>query len=165
MAKGILGRKLGMTQIFDEEGRAVPVTVVEAGPCPVAMVRTKERDGYEAVQLAFGEVKERRLTKAVRGHFAGHGVKPARTLKEFRWGDGAPAEGDVVTCDVFKPGERVDVTGISRGKGFAGVVKRHHSHRGPMSHGSKYHRAVGSMGGSSFPSRVFKGKPMPGHMG
>lgn len=165
MAKGILGKKLGMTQIFDDQGRAVPVTVVEAGPCTVVRVRTLDRDGYEAVQLAFGDVKPSRLSKPVLGHYARQGVEPRRVLREIRWGADAPAQGDVVTCEVFRSGDRVDVTGISRGKGFAGVVKRHHASRGPMSHGSKYHRRVGSMGGSSFPSRVFKGKGMPGHMG
>lgn len=154
-----------MTQVFDEDGRAVAVTVVEAGPSPVVAVRTEARDGYEAVQLGFGRAARRRLAKPLLGHFQRAGVEPTRLLREVRWGDGAPAQGEVVTCAIFQPGELVDVTGMSRGKGFAGVVKRHHAHRGPMSHGSKYHRRVGSLGGSSFPSRVFKGKPMPGHMG
>lgn len=165
MAKGILGKKLGMTQIFDDQGRAVPVTVIEAGPCPVVLVRTVERDGYEAVQLGFGEIKPSRLNKPQRGHLAKRNIPPVRTLKEFRWSGELPAEGDVIRVDIFQSGDRVHVTGISRGKGFAGVVKRWHSGRGPMSHGSKYHRRVGSMGASSFPSRVFKGKHMPGHMG
>ncbi|MBX6350153.1 MAG: 50S ribosomal protein L3 [Clostridia bacterium] len=165
MPKGILGRKLGMTQVFDADGRAWAVTVVEAGPCPVVARRTVARDGYDAVQLGFGPARPRRLTRPLLGHFRRAGVEPHRLLREIRWGEGAPAEGEVVTCAIFQPGEFVDVTGRSRGKGFAGVVKRHGAGRGPMSHGSKYHRRVGSLGGSSFPSRVFKGKPMPGHMG
>jgi large subunit ribosomal protein L3 len=163
--KGILGRKVGMTQVFDDEGRQIPVTVVEAGPCVVVRRRTAERDGYEAVQLGFGAVKERRLSKPVLGAFRRAGVTPRRLLREFRdWAD-APEPGQEVTVGIFAAGERVDVTGRSKGKGFAGVRKRHHMRRGPMTHGSKYHNRVGSMGASTQPSRVFKGRRMPGHLG
>lgn len=166
MNKGIIGRKLGMTQVFDEQGRAVPVTVVEAGPCVVCQKKTVETDGYEAIQLGFGEVKERRLNKPQLGHFRKAGVKPLRLLREFRLSDAGKYEvGQVVKADIFAPGEKVDVTGTSKGKGFAGVIKRHNFRRGPMSHGSKYHRRVGSLGASTFPARVFKGRRMPGHMG
>lgn len=163
--KGILGRKVGMTQIFDDEGRQIPVTVVLAGPCAVVRRRTTERDGYEAVQLGFGDVKERRVTRPVLGWYRKVGLQPRRLLREFRDWPQAPETGQEVTVGIFAPGERVDVTGRSKGKGFAGVRKRHHMRRGPMSHGSKYHNRVGSMGGSSEPSRVFKGRRLPGHMG
>ncbi len=164
--KGILGRKLGMTQVFEGDGRLVPVTVIEAGPCYVVQRRTPEKDGYAAVQLGFGEVKERRLNRPERGHLRRAGVKPLRYLREFRVADPeAYAVGQEVRVDVFAPGELVDVTARSRGRGYAGVVKRHGLRRGPMSHGSKYHRRVGSLGASTFPARVFKGKPMPGRLG
>lgn len=166
MGKAILGRKLGMTQVFDGEGRMLPVTVVEAGPCVVVQKKTRERDGYDAIQVGFGEVRERRLTRPVRGHFAKAGVPARRLLREFRVEDaGAYEVGQEVRVDVFTPGEKVDVIGRSRGRGFAGVIKRHHSRRGPMSHGSKYHRRVGSMNAATDPSRVFKGKKMPGRLG
>jgi large subunit ribosomal protein L3 len=163
--KGILGRKLGMTQVFDQEGRQVPVTVVEAGPCLVLRRKTRESDGYEAVQLGFGDVRERRLTKPVLGVFRRANVAPRRWVREVRdWTD-APEPGQEVTVAIFAPGDRVDVTGRSKGKGFASVRKRHHMRRGPMTHGSKYHHRVGSMGASTQPSRVFKGRRMPGHLG
>lgn len=166
MGKAILGRKLGMTQVFDGEGRMLPVTVVEAGPCVVVQKKTRERDGYDAIQVGFGEVRERRLTRPARGHFAKAGVSARRLLREFRLDNAGEYEvGQEVRVDVFTPGEKVDVIGRSRGRGFAGVIKRHHSRRGPMSHGSKYHRRVGSMNAATDPSRVFKGKKMPGRLG
>ncbi|MBT9258961.1 MAG: 50S ribosomal protein L3 [Clostridiales bacterium] len=165
MARGILGKKLGMTQMFDQEGRAVPVTLIEAGPCTVIQVKTVERDGYEAVQLGWGTTKEKRLNRPLRGHLKKYGVGPVRVIREFRWTGTLPESGTQVTVEMFRPGQKVHVTGISKGKGFAGAIKRHNQRRGPMSHGSKYHRGVGSMGGRTFPGRVFKGKKMPGHMG
>lgn len=163
MTDGLIGKKLGMTQIFDES-RLTPVTVIEAGPCRVVAVKTKERDGYEAVQLSFGEVKERKLSKAELGHLKKHEVPASRVLREFKK-DGEAAKGQSVTVGMFKKGDWVDVIGVSKGKGFQGVVKRHHYAGGPESHGSMFHRAPGSIGSSSFPSRVWKGKTLPGHMG
>ncbi|MDI3529723.1 MAG: large subunit ribosomal protein [Thermoanaerobacter sp.] len=166
MKKGILGRKHGMTQIFDEKGEVIPVTVIEAGPCVVVQKKTVETDGYNAIQVGFGDVKEKRLTKPLIGHFKKAGVPFKRYLREFRLDDVSGYEvGSEIKVDIFKPGDRVDVTGISKGKGFAGVVKRYGANRGPMSHGSKYHRRVGSMGATTDPGRTFKGKIMPGHMG
>jgi large subunit ribosomal protein L3 len=163
--KGIVGRKIGMTQLFDpESGRVTPVTVVEAGPCPVVQVKTPETDGYSAVQLAFGPVKERRLTKPQLGHLRRAEVAPHRDLVEVRDADGL-AVGDTVTVETFQPGERVKVSGRSKGKGFAGTVKRHNFARGPVTHGSHNVRAPGSVGASATPSRVFKGIRMAGHMG
>jgi large subunit ribosomal protein L3 len=163
--KGIVGKKLGMTQVFDEEtGVLTPVTVIEAGPCPVVAVRTAEADGYDAVQLAFDEVAERKLTKPELGHLAKHGVGPHRRLVELR-GASELAPGETVTVEAFEPGERVKVTGVSIGKGFQGTIKRHRFHRGPVSHGSHNVRAPGSIGASATPSRVFKGQKMPGRMG
>ncbi|HEX5557553.1 MAG TPA: 50S ribosomal protein L3 [Gaiellales bacterium] len=165
MAKGIIGTKLGMTQLFDEEsGRVTPVTVIEAGPCPVVAVRTAETDGYTAVQLAFGPVKEKKLTRPRAGHLKAAGVAPHRTLIEFRDADGLNA-GDTVTVEAFEQGDRIKVSGISRGKGFAGTIKRHRFSRGPMSHGSHNIRAPGSIGASATPSRVYKGTRMAGQMG
>ena len=168
MGVGLLGRKLGMTQIFDEEGRAVPVTVIQAGPCVVVQTRTEERDGYRAVQLGFGEIKPRKVNKPMAGHFAKAGVSPARVLREFRL-DGEdeplPEVGQQLTVELFKAGEYVDVTGTSKGKGFLGPVARHGFGRGPMSHGSKYHRGPGSLAPSTFPARVFKGRRMAGRTG
>lgn len=162
--KGILGRKVGMTQIFTEDGRIVPVTVVEAGPCWVVQVRTKEKDGYEAVQLGFQEVKkEKNITKPVLGIFKKAGIPPCRVLREFRMA--GFNVGDKVTVEIFSKGEVVNVSGISKGKGFQGVMKRHNFAGGPDSHGSMFNRAPGSIGASSFPSRVWKGKGMAGHMG
>jgi large subunit ribosomal protein L3 len=163
MTNGLLGKKLGMTQIFDEN-RLTPVTVIEAGPCRVVTVKTKERDGYEAVQLSFGEVKERKLSKAELGHLKKNQAPASRVLREFKK-DGEVTVGQSVTVGMFKKGDWVDVIGISKGKGFQGVVKRHHYSGGPESHGSMFHRAPGSIGASSFPSRVWKGKTLPGHMG
>lgn len=163
MTNGLIGKKLGMTQVFDES-RLTPVTVIEAGPCRVVTVRTKERDQYEAVQLSFGEVKERKLSKSELGHLKKNQAPPSRVLREFRK-DGEPTVGQLVTVSMFKKGDWVDVIGVSKGKGFQGVVKRHHYAGGPESHGSMFHRAPGSIGASSFPSRVWKGKTLPGHMG
>jgi len=163
MTNGLLGKKLGMTQMLDET-RLTPVTVIEAGPCRVVLVKTKEHDGYEAVQLAFGEVKDRKLSKARLGHLKKHEVPARRVLKEFQKA-GEVAIGQTVKADIFKKGDWVDVIGISKGKGYQGVVRRHHYSGGPESHGSMFHRAPGSIGASSFPSRVWKGKTLPGHMG
>jgi large subunit ribosomal protein L3 len=165
VSKGIIGTKVGMTQLFDaESGRVTPVTVIEAGPCPVVAVRTPEVDGYNAVQLAFGAVKEKKLTRPRAGHLKAAGVAPHRTLVEFRDAEGFAA-GDTVTVETFQPGERVKVSGISRGKGFAGTIKRHRFSRGPVSHGSHNVRAPGSIGASATPSHVYKGTKMAGHMG
>ncbi len=165
MSKGIIGTKLGMTQLFDEEsGRVTPVTVIEAGPCPVVAVRTPETDGYDAVQLAFGPVKEKKLSRPRAGHLKAAGVAPHRTLVEFRNAEGWNA-GDTVTVESFEPGERVKVSGVSRGKGFAGTIKRHRFSRGPVSHGSHNVRAPGSIGASATPSHVYKGTKMAGQMG
>jgi large subunit ribosomal protein L3 len=154
-----------MTQLFDQEsGRVTPVTVIEAGPCPVVAVRTPEADGYNAVQLAFGPVKEKKLTRPRAGHLKAAGVAPHRTLVEFRNADGWNA-GDTVTVESFEPGERVKVSGVSKGKGFAGTIKRHRFSRGPVSHGSHNVRAPGSIGASATPSHVYKGTKMAGQMG
>ncbi len=165
---GIIGRKLGMTQIFEDSGAVVPVTVVEAGPCPVVQVRTTEKDGYQAVQLGFGAKKESRSTRAERGHAAVAGLEAApAVLHEFRVAEGeAPSVGDRVTVDAFEVGTRVKVTGRTKGRGFAGVVKRHGFGGGRASHGAtRIHRAPGSIGAGTNPSRVIKGKRLPGHMG
>lgn len=166
MKKAILGRKLGMTQIFDENGRVIPVTVIKAGPCVVVQKKTAENDGYDAVQVGFEEIREKLVNKPMKGHFEKANVKPLRFVKEFRLEDVSGLEvGSEIKADTFVAGEKVDVTGTSKGKGFQGVIKRWNANRGPMTHGSKYHRSVGSMGASSDPSRTFKGKKMPGHMG
>jgi large subunit ribosomal protein L3 len=163
--RGIVGRKLGMTQVFDEEtGELTPVTVIQAGPCPVVAVRTVEADGYEAVQLAFDEVAEHKLTKPELGHLAKQGVAPHRKLVELR-GPSELAPGETVTVEAFEPGEKVKVTGVSIGKGFQGTIKRHKFHRGPVTHGSHNVRKPGSIGASATPSRVFKGVRMAGRMG
>ncbi|MBM3526340.1 MAG: 50S ribosomal protein L3 [Alphaproteobacteria bacterium] len=163
--KGIIGRKLGMSQVFDpESGTVTPVTVIEAGPCPVTQVRSVEADGYEAVQLGFEPVADRKLSKPERGHLRKAGVGAHRHLVEFR-GEATLAVGDQVTVDSFQPGDKVKVAGIGIGKGFAGTIKRHNFHRGPMSHGSHNKRAPGSIGASATPSRVMKGIKMSGHMG
>ena len=166
MKKALIGKKVGMTQIFDENGTVIPVTVIEAGPCVVAQVKTLENDGYEAVQLGFGEVKEKHLNKPEKGHFAKANVTAKKHLREFRLDsiEGIKV-GDELKADVFAAGEKIDVQGTSKGKGFQGVIKRHGQHRGPMGHGSMYHRRPGSMGATSTPGRVFKGKKLPGHMG
>jgi large subunit ribosomal protein L3 len=164
MTNGLIGKKLGMTQLFQEDGSLVPVTVIEAGPCRVAQVKTKDRDGYESLQLAFGEVPERKVSKAVSGHLKKGQVPPARWLREFRK-TGEVELGQEIKTDVFQKGDWVDVQGISKGKGFQGVVKRHHYAGGPETHGSMFHRAPGSIGSSAYPSRVWKNKTLPGHMG
>ncbi len=165
--KGILGKKVGMTQIFDERGEVVPVTVIEAGPCFVAQKKTIERDGYSAVQMGFGETKPKRLTKPQLGHLSRHDLPPLRHLRELRMSDVDDfEEGQKITVDVFEVGDRVDVTGVSKGKGFAGVVKRHGFGGGPKTHGqSDRHRAPGSIGSGTTPGRVYKGMRMAGRMG
>lgn len=165
MKKAILGKKIGMTQIFDENGRAIPVTVVETGPCTVVQIKTKDSDGYEAVQLGFGEIKEKKLIRPIKGHFTKANVTPKKHLREFRLEEISYKVGDEIKADIFTAGEAVDVTGTTKGKGFQGVIKRHGQARGPMGHGSMYHRRPGSMGSTSTPGRVFKGKNLPGHMG
>ena len=163
--KGIVGRKVGMSQVFDPEtGDVTPVTVIEAGPCPVVQVKTPESDGYEAVQLAYGAVAERKLSKGERGHLAKTDVSPHRHLVEFR-GSADVAVGDTITVERFAAGDRVKVSGISIGKGFAGTIKRHRFSRGPKTHGSHNIRKPGSIGASATPSRVFKGMRMAGRMG
>jgi large subunit ribosomal protein L3 len=165
----IIGRKLGMTQVFSDDGTVVPVTVIEAGPCPVTAIRDPERDGYAAVQLAFGDVPERKLSKAERGHLAKADAGPKRTVVEFRdaelGGEEEPKIGDTVTVESFEPGQPVKVSGVGIGKGFAGTIKRHNFQRGPISHGSHNVRAPGAIGASADPSRVFPGTKMPGRMG
>lgn len=166
MKKAILTKKVGMTQIFSEDGTLTPVTVLQAGPCVVTQVRTVENDGYSAVQLGFGEIREKLVTKPEKGHFAKAGVPVKRFLKEFRLEDAESYEpGQEIKADIFEAGDKIDVTAKSKGKGFQGAIKRHGQSRGPMTHGSKYHRHAGSNGSASDPSRVFKGKKMPGHMG
>lgn len=166
MEKAILGTKIGMTQLFDEDGKVIPVTVVEAGPCTVVQKKTNETDGYEAIQVGFGDVKEKRLNKPQKGHFAKADVAARKFLREFRLADvNAYNVGDEIKADIFAAGDNIDVTGTSKGKGFAGPMKRWGLHRGPMSHGSGYHRGSGSMGACSTPGRVMKGKKLPGHMG
>jgi large subunit ribosomal protein L3 len=166
MKKAILGKKLGMTQIFDENGKIVPVTVIEAGPCAVIAKKNVEKDGYDAIQVGFEEKREKLVNKPMKGHFAKVGVTPKRFIKEFKLEDTAAYEvGQEIKVDVFEAGDKVDVTGVSKGKGFAGVIKRWNFSIGPKSHGSKFHRAPGSQGGASDPSRTFKNRKMPGHMG
>jgi large subunit ribosomal protein L3 len=161
---GILGRKLGMTQVFDESGRMYPVTVVEAGPCCVVQIKTKERDGYEAIKVGFGEMKkEKNVNKAMKGIFKKVGVGLYRLLKEFPMSD--LKVGEMITVEKFQKGDVISVSGVSKGKGFQGVMKRHNYKGGPASHGSMFYRAPGSIGASSFPSRVWKNKGLPGHMG
>jgi large subunit ribosomal protein L3 len=163
--KGILGKKLGMTQVFDPEtGSMTPVTVIQAGPCPVVTVRTEAEDGYDAVQLAFDEVAEKKLSKGELGHLKKNSVKPHRRLVELR-GRSELTPGETVTVEAFTPGDRVKVSGTGIGKGFAGTIKRHNFSRGPMSHGSHNIRQRGSIGASATPSRVFKGMRMAGRMG
>lgn len=164
MPEGILGKKIGMTRIF-QEGQAVPVTVIEAGPCVVTQVKTTESDGYEAIQVGFSPLRESRANKPVKGHFAKAEVPPMKYLREFRVERATDYQvGQQIQLDMFQDGETVDVIGTSKGKGFAGSIKRHNFNRGPMSHGSKYHRGPGSMGAMG-PARVFKGRPLPGRMG
>ena len=166
MQKAILAKKLGMTQIFDEAGKVIPVTVIEAGPNAVVQKKTVENDGYDAVQVGFVDLKEKKTNKPTKGHFAKAGVTPKKFIKEFRLDDVSNLNvGDEIKADIFEAGEKVDVAGITKGKGFAGTIKRWGQHRGPMTHGSGYHRGPGSMGMCSDPGRVFKGKRLPGHMG
>ena len=164
--KTIIGKKVGMTQIFDEKGKVIPVTVIEAGPCLVAQVKSVETDGYNAIQLGFDDVKESKLNKPEKGHFAKAKLALKKHLREFRLDsvDGVNV-GDEIKVDTFQAGDKIDVQGTSKGKGFQGVIKRHGQSRGPMGHGSMYHRRPGSMGPTSTPGRVFKGKKLPGHMG
>ena len=164
--KTIIGRKIGMTQIFDETGKVIPVTVIEAGPCVVAQVKSVETDGYNAIQLGYGDVKESKLNRPEKGHFQKANLALKRHLREFRMDslEGINV-GDEIKVDTFVAGDRIDVQGTSKGKGFQGVIKRHGQSRGPMGHGSMYHRRPGSMGPTSTPGRVFKGKKLPGHMG
>ena len=166
MFKGLIGRKIGMTQIFEDDGSATTVTLLEAGPCFVSLVKTVETDGYAAIQLAFGEVKPKRLTQGQLGHLKKNELPPVKFIREFRTKENSVNPGDVVKVDIFAAGERVDVIGTSKGKGFAGAVKRYHFNGGPRTHGqSDRLRAPGSSGSGTTPGRVFKGKRMPGRMG
>lgn len=162
----ILGKKLGMTQVFTEDGILVPVTVVEAGPCTVVQKKTVETDGYNALQVGFGDIKPKRVNKPMSGHFRKVAVEPTRYLREFRTKEEPELNtGDKYTADIFEAGEKVDVSGTSKGKGFLGVIARWGQHRGPMTHGSRYHRRPGSMGACASPSKVMKGKRLPGRTG
>ena len=166
MKKAILATKVGMTQIFDENGVLVPVTVLQAGPCVVTQVKTADNDGYSAIQVGFGEKKENRVNKPMKGQFAKAGVSCKRYLKEFRFEDAETYTlGQEIKADIFDAGDKIDATATSKGKGFQGAIKRHGQSRGPMAHGSKDHRHAGSNGACSDPSKVFKGKRMPGQMG
>lgn len=165
MIQGMIGKKLGMTQVFTEGGQVIPVSVVQAGPCRVVQLRTPEKNGYSAIQLSYQEVKEGKLSKPGAGHFRKAGTPPSRYLREFP-GDLQDVQvGQVITADIFRKGEKVDVAGVSKGKGFAGVMKRHHFSGGPATHGSMFHRTPGSIGSSSYPSRVWKNQRMAGRMG
>ena len=166
MKKAILATKVGMTQIFNEDGLLIPVTVLQAGPCVVTQVKTEDNDGYAAVQVGFGEIGEKLVNKPEKGHFEKAGVDVKRFLKEFRFDNAAEYQvGQEIKADIFAAGDHIDATAISKGKGFQGAIKRHGQSRGPMAHGSKYHRHAGSNGPATTPGRVFKGKHMPGHMG
>lgn len=167
MKKAIIGKKIGMTQIFDDQGKVVPVTVIEAGPCVVVQKKTAQNDGYDAVQVGFGDLKQNRVNKPMKGHFEKGNVAAKRTLKEFRFEDAdALNVGDIIKADTFETGEIVDVRGTSKGKGFAGTIKRFNNAKLKETHGTgPVHRHAGSMGACSSPSRIFKGKGMPGHMG
>ncbi len=166
MKKGIIAKKIGMTQIFSEDGSLIPVTVLQAGPCYVTQVKTIENDGYEAVQVGFDDVREKLVTKPVKGHLDKAGVQTLRFMKEFKFENASEYKlGQEIKADIFETGDKIDVTGKSKGKGFQGAIKRHGQSRGPMAHGSKYHRHAGSNGACSDPSKVFKGKKMPGQMG
>ena len=164
MKKAILAKKVGMTQIFNEAGELVPVTVLQAGPCVVTQVKTTENDGYEAVQVGFEDIREKLVNKPVKGMFDKAGVSYKRYVREFKL-EGEYSVKDEIKVDVFEAGDKIDATAIAKGIGFQGAIKRHGQSRGPMAHGSKYHRHAGSNGSCSTPSRVFKGKKMPGHMG
>ncbi len=164
--KAILGEKIGMTQIFTEDGRVVPVTVVKAGPCVIVQKKTVETDGYNAIQVGFGDIKEKNVNKPKKGHFAKVKATPTRYLREFLTGEPSELEaGSEIKADIFEAGEKIDVSATSKGKGFQGVIARWGQHRGPMSHGSRYHRRPGSMGACASPAKVMKGKRLPGHMG
>jgi large subunit ribosomal protein L3 len=166
MLKGLLGLKLGMTRVFTEDGLWIPVTLLQAGPCTVVQRKTRDTDGYEAVQVGFGDKKEKRCTKPLLNHFKKAGVDPKRVLREFQVEDESPLKpGDEIRTDIFKKGDRIDVSGLSKGRGFAGVVKRHGFAGGPSSHGSNFHRRPGSAGASATPSKIVKGKKLPGRMG
>ncbi|MEA4973517.1 MAG: 50S ribosomal protein L3 [Candidatus Metalachnospira sp.] len=166
MKKAIIAKKIGMTQIFIEDGRFIPVTVLEAGPCAVVQKKTMKNDGYEAVQVGFIDQREKLANKPKKGHFAKAGVSVKKYLKEFKFEDAANYEiGAEIKADIFAAGDKVDVSGVSKGKGYASTIKRYNASRGPMAHGSKSHRVTGSMGSSASPSCVKKGKRMPGHMG
>ena len=166
MKKAILAKKIGMTQIFEEDGTVTPVTVLEAGPCVVTQVKTLEKDGYEAVQVGFEDKRETLVNSPDRGKFDKADIPYKRFVKEFRFENSSEySVKDEIKADIFEAGDKVDVTGTSKGKGYQGAIKRYGQHRGPMAHGSKYHRHAGSNGSASDPSRVFKGKHMPGHMG
>ena len=166
MKKAILATKVGMTQIFNEDGTLIPVTVLQAGPCVVTQVKAEENDGYAAVQVGFGDIREKLVNKPEKGHLEKAGVDLKRFLKEFRFENAGEYEvGQEIKADIFEAGDHIDATAISKGKGFQGAIKRHGQSRGPMAHGSKYHRHAGSNGSASDPSKVFKGKKMPGQMG
>ena len=164
MKKAILATKVGMTQIFNEDGVLTPVTVLQAGPCVVTQIKTMDNDGYEAVQVGFGEKREALVNKPMKGHFEKAGVSCKRFVREFKL-EGEYELGQEIKADIFAAGDKIDATAVSKGKGFQGAIKRHGQSRGPMAHGSKYHRHAGSNGACSDPSKVFKGKRMPGHMG
>lgn len=166
MKKAILTTKVGMTQIFNEDGVLTPVTVLQAGPCVVTQIKTEENDGYSAVQVGFGDIREKLVNKPEKGHFEKAGVDVKRYLKEFRFDNADEYQvGQEIKADIFAEGDKIDVTATTKGKGFQGAIKRHGQSRGPMKHGSKFHRHAGSNGSASDPSRVFKGKKMPGQMG
>ena len=166
MKKAIIAKKVGMTQVFSETGNLVPVTVLEAGPCVVVQKKTVENDGYSAVQLGFMDKKEKLTVKPEKGHFDKAGIAPKKVLKEFRLEDAQSYEvGSEIKADVFAAGDKIDVSGTSKGKGYQGAIKRHGQHRGPMAHGSKYHRGLGSLSSCTTPGKFKKGKKMPGHMG
>ncbi|MBR3231588.1 MAG: 50S ribosomal protein L3, partial [Lachnospiraceae bacterium] len=165
MKKAILATKVGMTQVFADDGVVTPVTVLQAGPCVVTQIKTVEKDGYEAVQVGFGDIREKLVTKGVKGVYEKAGVSVRRFMKEFRFENAADYKvGDEIKADIFAAGDHIDATAVSKGKGFQSAIKRFGQHRGPMKHGSKFHRHAGSNGSSSDPSRVFKGKGMPGQM-
>lgn len=166
MKKAILAKKIGMIQMFREDGTMIPVTVLQAGPCPVTQVKTVDHDGYSSVQVGFLPIREKLVTNPMKGHFKKANVAPCRYVKEFKLDNAESYEvGTEIKVDTFEIGDKIDVTGTSKGKGFQGVIKRWNQHRGPMSHGSRYHRRVGSMGACSYPGEVFKHKNLPGHMG
>lgn len=165
MEKFMLGRKAGMTQLYDTNGNAIPVTVIDCGPLVVIQKKTKETDGYNAVKVGYGEILERKLNKPAKGQFAKFGITPKKFLKEFRTDSDFAIGQEIAASEMFAIGDRVDISGVSKGKGYAGVIKRYNQKTGPLTHGSMYHRRVGSMGANTDPARVFPGKKLPGHMG